>query len=99
MALCITGVAGFIGSNLAEMAIAAGYRVVGIDCFLGDSYDSQIKKRNLSSLRHNSLFEFHEIDLSDRVFPEIIKDCSQIVHLAAMPGLMKSWEDPTVYAI
>ncbi len=97
MTLCITGVAGFIGSNLAEMAIAAGHPVVGIDCFLGDSYDSEIKKRNLSSIRNNNLFEFHEVDMSDRVFPEIIKSCTQIVHLAAMPGLMKSWENPNLY--
>ena len=40
----ITGVAGFIGSHLAERLLAAGHEVIGIDNFL-DNYPRHSKKR------------------------------------------------------
>jgi len=97
MTLCVTGAAGFIGSHLCELALAMGTRVVGIDCFLEDSYDSSIKKRNITKFRTNPLFEFYEIDMSSSIFPKIVENCNQVVHLAAMPGLMKSWQNPSLY--
>jgi UDP-glucuronate 4-epimerase len=97
MVLCITGVAGFIGSHLAELALASGYQVLGVDCFLEESYDSKIKRKNIAKLQQNPFFEFHELDMSKTIFPQVIKNCTQVVHLAAMPGLMKSWYDPSLY--
>ena len=38
----VTGVAGFIGSHLAEKLTSEGYSVVGIDC-LTDYYNKNIK--------------------------------------------------------
>jgi len=97
MNLCITGAAGFIGSHLTELALAMGTRVIGIDCFLAESYDANIKRNNISQFIGNPLFEFHEIDMSDSIFPKVVKNCEQVVHLAAMPGLMKSWQEPSLY--
>lgn len=97
MTLCVTGAAGFIGSHLCELALAMGTRVIGIDCFLEDSYDSSVKKRNITKFQTDPLFDFYELDMSASVFPKIVENCDQIVHLAAMPGLMKSWQNPSLY--
>jgi UDP-glucose 4-epimerase len=57
--ILVTGVAGFVGSNLAKQFIADGKRVVGFDNLCRGSLS------NLYSLRGNSLFSFEEVDLSD----------------------------------
>jgi nucleoside-diphosphate-sugar epimerase len=49
MRALVTGVAGFIGSTLAERLVADGVDVVGIDCFT-DYYPRPMKERNLSGL-------------------------------------------------
>ncbi len=46
----VTGVAGFIGSNLAERLLADGWQVTGVDCFT-DYYARSIKERNLATLK------------------------------------------------
>ena len=38
----VTGVGGFIGSNLAERLLKEEYKVIGIDCFT-DYYSKKIK--------------------------------------------------------
>lgn len=60
----ITGVAGFIGSHLAEQLIRDGHRVLGIDCFT-DYYDRSFKERNLENLRRHDHFTLLETDLLD----------------------------------
>ena len=46
MQCLVTGVAGFIGSHLAEALLREGYEVIGIDCFT-DYYSRQFKEKNL----------------------------------------------------
>jgi len=59
MRALITGVAGFIGSTLAERLVADGVDVVGIDCFT-DYYPRPMKERNLSGLLASRGFRFVE---------------------------------------
>ena len=47
MKALVTGVAGFIGSTLAERLLDRGADVVGIDCFT-DYYPRSMKERNLT---------------------------------------------------
>ena len=55
----ITGVAGFIGSQLADALLADGETVAGVDDFyLG-------KPAHLAAARANSRFSFVEADVSD----------------------------------
>ena len=49
MSVLITGVAGFIGSRLAEEVIAAGESVVGVDR-MSTFYDPEIKRRNIAQV-------------------------------------------------
>jgi nucleoside-diphosphate-sugar epimerase len=45
----VTGVAGFIGSHLAEHLVALGHEVVGIGCFT-PYYSPRLKRANLAAL-------------------------------------------------
>jgi nucleoside-diphosphate-sugar epimerase len=58
----ITGVAGFIGSSLADRLLARGDTVVGLDDF-NDYYDPAIKRGNIAGALTNERFTLHELDL------------------------------------
>ena len=76
--ILITGVAGFIGSNLAGSLLDKGYHVVGVDNM------SQGEKLNLSRLIRHPSFEIHYIDIRDEAALKLAaKGCKLIVHLAA----------------
>ena len=57
MKALVTGVAGFIGSTLAESLTADGVEVVGLDCFT-DYYGREIKEHNLRTLTQPSGLPF-----------------------------------------
>lgn len=74
----ITGVAGFIGSNLAVNLLAKGHHVVGVDNM------SQGEKLNLEPFLKHPNFEMHYVDIRDE--SALIKSaagCKTLVHLAA----------------
>ncbi len=97
MKALITGVAGFIGSTLAERLIADGTDVVGIDSFT-DYYPRAIKESNLVRLRQSPGFRFIESRLQDADLAGILADRTHVFHLAAQAGVRKSWgRDFAVY--
>lgn len=57
----ITGVAGFIGSHLADLFLGDGFRVVGVDNFLTGN------PQNIRHLKTNPSFEFHEQNVSNGI--------------------------------
>ncbi|TDA69341.1 MAG: NAD-dependent epimerase/dehydratase family protein [Clostridia bacterium] len=68
MATCVvTGVAGFIGSTLAERLLAMGHQVRGVDC-LSPSYDPLLKERSLADLKTQAGFQFFRLDLVEGVW-------------------------------
>ena len=83
----ITGVAGFIGSNIARELVRRGEAVRGFDNF------ETGKRENLVDL--SSKIEFRELDLLDT---EGIADCCRgvdyVLHQAAIPSVPRSVEDP-----
>ncbi len=93
----ITGAAGFIGSHLAEALLEAGHEVVGLDSFI-PYYSRTIKERNQEICRSYDSFTFHETDLRYGDLRSIVSDCEAVFHLAAMPGLMKSWSEFQLYS-
>lgn len=86
----VTGVAGFIGSTLAERLVRAGEDVVGIDCFT-DYYPREAKERNLAFLRTAPNFRFLESRLQDADLRRELADRTHVFHLAAQAGVRKSW--------
>ena len=92
----VTGAAGFIGSHLCERLLADGHAVAGIDCFT-DYYARPLKERNLAPFRLHPQFTFHELDLSGGVPANAVAGAEWVFHLAAMPGLTRSWLDFDTY--
>jgi UDP-glucose 4-epimerase len=90
MKALVTGVAGFIGSTLAERLVADGAEVVGIDCFT-DYYPRPIKERNLASLRRHGAFQFVESTIAGADLHRLVSDRTHVFHLAAQAGVRKSW--------
>jgi nucleoside-diphosphate-sugar epimerase len=92
----VTGCAGFIGSHLGERLLADGHSVVGIDCFT-NYYSRSVKERNLAGLKAHPRFAFHERDLAEGQLGSIVAGVDYAFHLAAMPGLTRSWVDVDSY--
>jgi nucleoside-diphosphate-sugar epimerase len=90
MKTLVTGVAGFIGSHLAEKLLAEGLDVVGIDNFL-DNYPRRFKENNLTGLCGHSKFSFIDADLLRADLKNLLRDVSCVFHLAAQPGVRSSW--------
>lgn len=97
MVSVVTGVAGFIGSSLAETLLARGEQVVGIDCFI-DYYPRALKERNLEGLHANSRFRFIEQNLVDVDSASLLRDVDRVYHQAAQAGVRASWgKDFSIY--
>jgi len=92
----VTGAAGFIGSFLSEELIAQGHEVVGVDAFI-PYYPREIKEKNLTALKESDAFTFHEIDLREAELEPVIDGADTVFHLAAMAGLMLSWDNFDLY--
>jgi dTDP-glucose 4,6-dehydratase len=97
MRLAVTGAAGFIGSHLVEAALRGGHEVVGIDGFI-PYYPREVKEANVEEARRSPRFRFVEADLRDADLGPLVADVDAVVHLAAMPGLPRSWSDFELYA-
>jgi nucleoside-diphosphate-sugar epimerase len=99
MKALVTGVAGFIGSTLADRLLADGEDVVGIDCFT-DYYPREYKDRNLSGALAHPGFRFVESRIQDVDLPSLLKDRTHVFHLAAQAGVRKSWgRDFAIYTV
>lgn len=90
MKALVTGVAGFIGSTVAERLVRMGADVIGIDCFT-DYYARDLKERNLAVLRAGPRFRFVEQRIQDADLGPILADRTHVFHLAAQAGVRKSW--------
>ncbi len=99
MKVLITGGAGFIGSNLAEMLLERGDEVICIDSF-NDYYNPETKKSNIQKCLKNKRFKLFKEDILnlgkiDRIFEETKPD--KIVHMAARVGVRPSIKEPELY--
>ncbi|MBY9007018.1 MAG: SDR family oxidoreductase [Candidatus Lokiarchaeota archaeon] len=85
----ITGVAGFIGSNLADKLLELGAEVIGIDNFLTG------RKENLSKAFKAPKFKFYSGDIRDLDFLlDIFQDIDVIFHQAAFTSVPQSIKMP-----
>lgn len=82
--VCVTGVAGFIGSHLADKLIEEGYEVIGIDNL------SSGKLENI-----NSKIEFFNFDVGE-IDQSMFRGVDYVFHLAAQPRPQVSIKDPVL---
>lgn len=73
--ILITGIAGFIGSHLAEAFLGDGHRVIGVDNFLTGVKD------NLAPFQKNRHFDFIEHNISDEI--EVAGPVDYVLHFAS----------------
>jgi nucleoside-diphosphate-sugar epimerase len=100
MRILITGVAGFIGSHLAEKLLNEGMYVTGIDNF-DEFYSRELKEKNLSNIQKSKFgknFTFKELDICfENNFKELTEEIDIVIHLAAKAGVRPSIENPQEY--
>lgn len=99
----VTGVAGLIGSHVAEALLARGDTVVGLDN-LNDYYSPARKRANLAEVARAAprpdAFRFVEGDVRDRALVARLFAAERfdvVVHLAAMAGIRASVAQPALY--
>lgn len=81
--IIVTGVAGFIGSNLAERLIREGYHVIGIDN-LSYGVKEQIPDQ----------VEFNKLDIRSKEIYPLFKNVDAVFHLAAKNCINDCQNDP-----
>lgn len=93
----ITGVAGFIGSNLLECLLKLNQQVIGLDNFCTGYQANLDDVRSLVSSAQWSNFKFYEGDIRD------IDDCmiachgvDYVLHQAALGSVPRSIENPII---
>jgi len=76
--ILITGVAGFLGSNLADRLLLDGHKVIGMDNL------SMGHLSNIEQAKQSTNFTFIETDVTEQAsFESLQQDIDVIVHLAA----------------
>ena len=97
----ITGVAGFIGSNLAKRLLSTveGVKVVGLDN-MNNYYDVRLKEARLKELEQFEKFSFVKGNLADKaVIKSIFEQYKPeiVVNLGAQAGVRYSITNPDAY--
>ena len=97
----VTGIADFIGSNLAQRLLQeiADVRVVGIDN-MNDYYDVRLKEERLKKLSIHESFVFVEGDIADKqIIATLFNEYKPqiVVNLAAQAGVRYSITNPDAY--
>lgn len=97
--ILLTGACGFIGARTAELLLAGGYEVTGVDN-MNDYYDIRLKRHRLDGLKPSPGFSFMEMDIEDRAALGGLFSARRfdaVMNLAARAGVRYSITDPYVY--
>ncbi len=84
----VTGGAGFIGSHLAYALVAKGCSVRVLDDLSSGKRDNLADLADRVGFRHGSVANVDDVQAA-------VAGCDTIFHLAAIPSVTKSVEDPT----
>jgi len=93
----VTGVAGFIGSNLAESLLKLNQKVISIDNFsTGHAYNLEHIKNSVRPEEWKN-FTFVEGDITDlEICQKITKDVDIVLHQAALGSVPRSIDNPII---
>ena len=101
----VTGVAGFIGSNILEKLLTLNQQVIGLDNFSNGSKENILlainnaaEKNNLSISTIKKNFNFIEGDISDiKICKKILRKTDYVLHQAAIGSVPRSIKNPIIY--
>lgn len=88
MKVLVTGTAGFIGSHVAQVLLARGDEVIGLDN-LNDYYDVGLKQARLARFSSHPGYAHVQADLVDRAAVErvfVTHKPERVINLAAQAG-------------
>lgn len=85
--ILVTGVAGFIGSNLAARLLIEGYRVTGLD---------DLSQGVIEQVPYG--VDFHQVDIRSPELPRLMRGVAAIFHLAARNCIPDCQRDPVAAA-
>jgi len=81
--IVVTGVAGFVGSNLAKHLLDRGYAVVGLDDLSAGTFENVDER-----------VEFHQADIRDSKIYPLLNGVDAVFHLAAKSSLTDCLAQP-----
>lgn len=91
----VTGVAGFIGSNLLEALLMANQKVVGLDNFATGHQRNLDEVQQLVGEERWQQFRFIEGDIRDKATCfEAVNGVDRVLHQAALGSVPRSLNDP-----
>ena len=91
----ITGVGGFIGSNILEELLKLNQKVIGIDNFSTGHKKNLVDVQKLVSFKQWSNFKFLKGDIIDFKFcRKVVKKVDFVLHQAALGSVPRSIKDP-----
>ncbi|MCG9597821.1 NAD-dependent epimerase/dehydratase family protein [Vibrio sp. Isolate25] len=91
----VTGVAGFIGSNLLETLLQLNQKVVGLDNFATGHQHNLDEVKSLVSTEHWDNFTFIEGDIRDyETCTRAVSGVDYVLHQAALGSVPRSIVDP-----
>ncbi len=85
--ILVTGGAGFIGSHTVDLLLANHFQVIVLDNLVSGNLD-------YLNLSHPNLIFLEGDILNFELLCNILPDCDAVLHLAALPSVPKSIEDP-----
>lgn len=97
--IIVTGGAGFIGSHLCEFLLKNGHHVICVDNF-NNFYNPGVKEKNISSVLNNPGFTLSKTDIRNKNGLELLfkrNTPELVIHLAGMPGVRPSIENPFLF--
>jgi UDP-N-acetylglucosamine 4-epimerase len=92
---CITGVAGFIGSNLLETLLKLNQKIVGLDNFATGYQKNLDEVKSVVSAEQWKNFNFIQGDI--RILADCknaVEGCDYVLHQAALGSVPRSLNDP-----
>jgi len=96
MKILVTGSCGFIGTNLCLTLLKNEKNIVyGIDNFT-DNYNVNFKRENYEELKKYNNFKLFEENVLNTDKIKLVKP-EIIIHLASIPGVRKSLQEPLYY--
>ena len=90
----VTGIAGFIGSNIARTLLELGQNVVGLDNF-SSGYQRNIDQAIAEGRAGEGMFRLIHGDIEDfAVCKDACQEVDYVIHQAAVGSVPRSMEDP-----